>query len=134
MYYIRICFWVHYVIEFIEGILQLSVPSNNRIVKKAGKLLDDLRELVYPDSYDPTNPPKKRPAPSAAPAAKRAKPDAKSVEDMAKEGKVSKELVSSSSQIYMCTYSTCACSLFMNILVHSAVTFTDLYIYIYFFL
>ncbi|XP_068204179.1 X-ray repair cross-complementing protein 5 [Palaemon carinicauda] len=69
-----------------------TVPTNDRILRKVGKLLDNLRDLVYPPSYDPANPPKKRPSAASTPAPKKPKIDPKSmsVEDLAKEGKVDK--------------------------------------------
>lgn len=76
----------------LEPVSDHTVPSNDRILKKSGKLLDELRDLVYPPSYDPANPPKKRPTASSAPAPKKPKIDPKtmSIEDLAKEGKVDK--------------------------------------------
>lgn len=76
----------------LEPVPDHTVPSNERIERKAGRLLDELRDLVYPDGYDPYQAPKKRPAAASGPAPKKAKPDPKSmnVEDMAKAGKVDK--------------------------------------------
>ncbi|XP_064095203.1 X-ray repair cross-complementing protein 6-like [Macrobrachium nipponense] len=61
----------------LEPVSDHTVPPNDRILKKAGKLLDELRDLVYPPSYDPANLPKKRPTASSTPAPKKPKIDPK---------------------------------------------------------
>ncbi|KAK7027384.1 X-ray repair cross-complementing protein 6 [Halocaridina rubra] len=75
-----------------EPVEDFTAPDYEQMAKQVGHRIDNLRDMVYPPSYDPAQPPKKRPATSSAPAPKKAKPDPKSinVEEMAKAGTVNK--------------------------------------------
>ncbi|CAL4059820.1 unnamed protein product [Meganyctiphanes norvegica] len=75
----------------LEEVIDYTIPNYDRIEKKAGQLLSNLAEIVFPPGYDP-NKVQKRPSNYSAPAAKKPKPDLSkmSVEDLAKGGMVDK--------------------------------------------
>ncbi|XP_076054760.1 inverted repeat-binding protein [Oratosquilla oratoria] len=75
----------------LEPVEDYTVPNNERIERKAGEMIAELKGMVYPDSYDPDA--KKRPSQQKnAPAAKKPKPEPGNInmEDLAKKGTVNK--------------------------------------------
>ena len=46
--------------ESVEPITDLTNPDKEMIRKRAGKLLEDFKSLVYPEDYDPNKAGKKR--------------------------------------------------------------------------
>ncbi|KAG7171505.1 X-ray repair cross-complementing protein 6-like [Homarus americanus] len=59
----------------IEALALNRSQLDPNITKRAGKLLETFRDLVYPPSYDPKCITKKRPAATSSSGSKRAKPD-----------------------------------------------------------
>ncbi|XP_042217520.1 X-ray repair cross-complementing protein 6-like [Homarus americanus] len=59
----------------LDPVIDLTIPDYENITKRAGKLLETFRDLVYPPSYDPKCITKKRPAATSSSGSKRAKPD-----------------------------------------------------------
>ncbi|XP_077994569.1 X-ray repair cross-complementing protein 6-like [Glandiceps talaboti] len=75
-----------------DDVQDYTEPNTAHIAKRAGKLIDEFKDLVFPDGYDPDAPPAKRKAATGGGgAAKRPKVDENiSVEDEAKAGKLGK--------------------------------------------
>ncbi|BFZ15971.1 hypothetical protein BsWGS_19011 [Bradybaena similaris] len=54
-----------------EELIDYTMPPSEDLIKRAGKVLDEFRDLIYPSGYIPGQ--KRKPAPSASTAAKKAK-------------------------------------------------------------
>ncbi|KAK4323484.1 hypothetical protein Pmani_005799 [Petrolisthes manimaculis] len=75
----------------VDEVEDFTVPNYEMIEQKAGPLITEMKDLVFPQDYDPSKA-IKRPAPPASTAPKKAKPDPSTidVEAMAKAGKADK--------------------------------------------
>jgi ATP-dependent DNA helicase 2 subunit 1 len=67
----------------VEEVSDLTQPDQDRITRRAGALLEQFKELVYPSGYDPDQKPankRKAPASSDGPSAKRTRSSSEDVD------------------------------------------------------